>query len=507
MANDDTDHPDRTAAGAPPAPVEMTVDQALDVALQHHKAGRLAEAENIYRQILTAAPDHHAALHLLGVIAHQAGDHGQAVELISKALAAAPNFAEAHCDLGNALKALGKAEEAMESHRRAIALNPEYELAHYNLGNALLDLGRFEDAADSFQKAVDLNPDFAQAHNNLGNMLAELGRYGEAETMFQKALALAPGYADAEFKYGVLLLLKGNYEEGWKKYEHRLSPEFTVGLRPRDYAQPRWDGGDLAGKTLFLYVEQGFGDAIQFVRFVKPLAAKAERIVLECRAELMELLSTAEGLDAVIDRDASPPEFDVHAPLLSLPHLLGTTVDNIPADVPYLKATEDRIEQWRERLGEGGFKVGINWQGNPSYMADHFRSIALRLFEPVANIPDVRLISLQKSHGLDQLENLPPGMTIETLGDDFDEGPDAFKDTAAVMMSLDLIITSDTSIAHLGGALARPVWTLLPHVPDWRWMLDRDDSPWYPGMRLFRQPASGEWESVFERIREELLSD
>jgi hypothetical protein len=291
---------------------------------------------------------------------------------------------------------------------------------------------------------------------------------------------------------GIVLLLTGQFETGWEEYEWR----FRAGAaRLPPCGQPRWMGEDLSGRTLLIRAEQGVGDTIQFCRYMPMIPARG-RIVFEVQPGLRHLLRNVAA-DVVTVGDALPP-FDTWCPLLSLPHLLGMQAP-VP---PYLAADADRVAVWRDRIGTHGRRIGIAWQGNPVAAAERGRSIPLREYLPLAQVPDVRLISLQKHHGLEQLATVPDGLRIETLGEDFDAGPDAFIDTAAVMQCLDMVITSDTSVAHLAGALGRPVWVGLQHVPDWRWLLEGEDCRWYPTMRLFRQPKRGDWGGVFARMAE-----
>ena len=509
----------------------------LQEGLRAHQAGQLPDAEAAYRRVLGLDPNYAEAHYNLGNALKDLGRLEDAVASYQKALAIQPDFAEAHSNLGIALQDLGRLEEAVASYHKARDINPSFAKIHNNLGNALKDLVKFDDAVASYQKALAIQPDFAEAHSNLGIALKELGKLDDAVASYQKALAIQPDFAEAHNNLGTVLqdlgdsdeavvsyrkafsikpdyveahknlgiisLLLGDFETGWPEYSWRQLEDDSV-LKIRAYSQPFWDGGNLTGKTLFVYPEQGLGDTIQFVRYLPMLRQRGGRVAFDVPLPMVRLLRDLDGVDVAFKSGDSLPPFDCHISLMELPRLLGTTLDTIPASGAYLYAEKDRIALWRSRIGGEGFRVGIAWQGNPSYKADRSRSIALRFFEPLSKIPGVRLISLQKHDGLDQFKDLPPDMTVETLGDDFDDGADAFIDTAAVMMGLDLIITSDTAVAHLAGALGAPVWTLLPFNPDWRWMLDRDDSPWYPSMRLFRQEKSKHWEGVIDRAAAEL---
>jgi hypothetical protein len=334
--------------------------------------------------------------------------------------------------------------------------------------------------------------------------LEDLRCYDDALASYDRAIALNPAYAEAYANKSTVKLRLGDFAAGWPLYEWRWQSR-NFAMPRRDVPQPLWRGEAFApGQTILLHAEQGLGDTLQFCRYVPLVAARGAKIVLEVPRILRRLLRTLPG-DATIIRHGDPtPAFDYHCPLLSLPGIFGTTIETIPANVPYITAEPDRVAVWQKCLPPGDFRIGIHWQGNPVGKVDRGRSAPLAEFAPLAAIHGVRLVSLQKYHGLDQLARLPAGMSVETLGDDFDNGPDAFLDSAAAMMNLDLVISTDTAIVHLAGALGRPVWVPLQWAPHWIWMLDRSDSPWYPSMRLFRQTVKGQWRDVFERMASEL---
>jgi hypothetical protein len=296
----------------------------------------------------------------------------------------------------------------------------------------------------------------------------------------------------------------GRLEDGWPEYEWRKrKPEPQGSIT---FPQPVWSGREnVSGKTLFVHVEQGLGDTIQFCRYVPLAQARGAEVIFAVQDGLMRLMKTLSPSIRLLGQEGMLPGFDYHITLLSMPLAFGTTLKTCPVEIPCLRAEPDRVEKWWARLGSHGFRIGICWQGNPKGVVAVGRSFPLRCFGPIAAIPDVRLISLQKYEGTDQLADLPVGMRVETLGEEFDSGPDAFVDSAAVMECLDLVITSDTAIAHLAGALGRPVWVALKRVPDWRWLLDRSDTPWYPTMTLFRQQQRGDWAGVFEAMRGQLI--
>jgi len=552
-----------------PAPGPAEIEEAFQYAVHLHRAGRLGEAARIYERILEARPDHHDSLHLLGVVDLQNGNRAEAVRKIDAALMLNPNLAEAFNNRGTALRELNRPQDALESHDRAIALKPDYPEAFNNRGNALADLKRFEEALASYDRAIALKPDYAEAFNNRGSTAHELKRLDEALASYDKAIALDPRYTDAfnnrgntlmelrrldeavasydtaialkpdhaEAFYnrgtalrelrrldeslasydaaitvrpnypdaynsrGMLKLLVGRFRDGWKDYEWRRKRKTTP--RPPAIAAPNWRGEELYGRRIAVYSELHFGDVIQFARYLPLLRRRGAEVTFVAPAKLIRLFRPLTLNAAVVDSADGLGPFDFRCALMSLPFGFGTDLSSIPSETPYLRAEPDLVAHWRDKLGQEGFKIGIAWQGLPQHSADR-RRFELAEIAPLSRLPGVRLISLQKNHGLDQLGRLPSGTRVETLGD-FDSGPDAFIDTAAVMEQLDLVITSDTSIAHLAGALGRPTWIALKYIPDWRWLLDRDDSPWYPTMRLFRQQTDGDWPAVFSRMEQELL--
>jgi tetratricopeptide (TPR) repeat protein len=499
--------------------------------------GRHEPGEELIRKAVAAKPDYAEAHANLGTLLREKGEIDAAIAAFEQAVTAKPSYAEAHCNLAhaferkgnteeaaaaferaiasrpdypeayfgraNALKTKGRVEEAIAAYREAITLKPDFAAAHARLGVALTKAGEIDEAIAAYRRALDLKPENAEAHSNLGIALIEKGETDTAIAEYRQAVALAPNWAHAHFGLSLALLQKGEYAEGWREYEWRWKGAVDK-IKPRELPKPQWQGEDLSGKTLLLYAEQGLGDTLQFVRFVPSLAARGARVVLETPGKLLSLLRMAGVAETVVAAGTGLPEFDFHLPLLTLPSVIGLTEESIPADVPYLAADPARVAIWHERLSKGGFRVGVVWQGFPNAEIDKGRSIPLRCFAPLATVPGVSLISLQKNYGLDQLDAMPESMRVATLGPDFDAGPDAFLDTAAVMVDFDLIITSDTSIAHLAGALGRPVWIVLKSNPDWRWLSDREDSAWYPTARLFRQRARGDWDEVMERLAAEL---
>lgn len=616
-----------------------TLDENLAQAIEHHRAGRIQDAEQIYRQILAAQPRYPEPWYLLGMIANQVGKPDVAVQCLEQALALKPDYADAHYNLGNALRQSGKLDDAISSYRRAIELNGRITDAHnnlgliffeqrklseaaacfrkaielessvagfhFNLGLVLHEEGKLNDAAACFLQAIQLDPHSADAHyklagtfkqqknleaavafyrralelkqpyveactdlgvalhdqgkfteaeachrqslawkpdsfethNNLGSLYQDqakldeahfhylralelkpdapethvnlgisykrFGRFDEACSHYNRALGIRPDYAAAHLGLATMRMLQGDFEQGWRNFEWRWK---TGQLPEREFFQPPWDGAPLpSGATILLHCEQGFGDAIQFVRYA-PIVKQSNpsaTVVVECEPPLTKLFASVRGVDRIVPGCDTLPSFDTYAPLLSLPRILNTRLDTIPRNVPYLFAQEDLINLWRLRLSRiDGFRIGINWHGRENHPVAQQRDLPLDQLASLANIAGVRLISLQKGAG--QRELAGDRYPIVNFADELDGAHGAFMDTAAIMMNLDLVITSDTSIAHLAGALGVPVWVGLPFVPDWRWLLDRSDSPWYPTMRLFRQPALGDWPSVLKVVKESL---
>jgi tetratricopeptide (TPR) repeat protein len=428
----------------------------------------------------------------------------EAIADFDKAIALWPNHAEAHYNRGSVLKNLSFFEEAVASFDKAIALNSAYADAYVNRGNALTDLRRFEEAVVSFDKAIVTRPDFAEAYNNRGKALTDLRRFEDAVASFDKAIALNPHYANAYFNRANLELLTGDFAGGWRDYEWRESkPE--LGSSGKDLQRLLAWRYEIQGKSVLVRWEQGLGDTIQFCRYAELLQDAGAKVLFAPQARLIGLMASLSGSIELVDADDQSLSFDYQVPLMSLPLIFETNAETIPSKIPYLFASQDRVERWGDRIGGHGFKIGICWHGTSTFQTHRNRSFSVSSFEELAKISGVRLISLQKGDAEDQLRTLPPGMVVEVLGDDFDAGADAFLDTAAAMRCLDLVITSDTSIAHLAGALGVQTWVALQYVPDWRWMLDRSDSPWYPSMRLFRQATPGDWNSVFAQFRTVLM--
>ncbi|MEO8223709.1 MAG: tetratricopeptide repeat protein [Gammaproteobacteria bacterium] len=609
-----------------------TVQAALQSAIALHQAGRLAEAEAGYRQILARHPGHPDALHLLGLLAHHQGRNEAAVDLMNQALLAAPEhapchgnlglalqalgrldeavasyrralaldrqFAEAHLNLGNALELQGKPADAIASYRRALQVRPQYVEAHYNLGRVYEAQGQLDDAVRNYQRAVSLRPayaaahfnlanmlqaqgltdeaiasyqqvlalqpehaeacnnlgaqfaaagaperarasyeralalrpGFAEAHNNLGNALQSEGLLDEAITSYRRSLECRPGYVDAQINLGnalqaagrldeaiaayhqalalqpgspgaewnlaFALLLRGDYAAGWPLYESRwrLPGKHAA---PRGFPQPRWLGdAPVAGQTLLLYHEQGLGDTLQMLRYVSLLAARGARVLVEVPPSLARIAATVPGEPVVAIPGTSLPPFDLYCPMMSLPLAFGTTLATAPATIPYLFAPGPAAADWQERLGAHGRpRIGLAWAGSADHANDRHRSLRLDQLLPLLEAP-AEFISLQKDYRDGDLALMTHSGRLRDCSPDLGD----FADTAGLLAQLDLVITVDTSVAHLAGALGRDVWLLLPFGPDYRWLLERADSPWYPTMRLFRQPAFGDWDAVVRAV-------
>jgi Flp pilus assembly protein TadD len=407
-----------------------------------------------------------------------------------------PDSPEAYNNLGNVLQDLGRLDEAVTCYRQALHLRPGSAEAYTNLGNALKNLGRLDEAAESMQTALRLKPHWPEGQVNWGAALAEQGKRDEALALYDQALRLAPHCAIAHHNRALLWLLRGDFAHGWPEYEWRWQARNLT--RP-SFPQPCWDGSALQGRTILLYAEQGLGDTIQFARYAPLVKERGGRVVLQCQPSLLTLLSTCPGIDFLVAHEVYA--FDVQAPLLSLPGIFNTTLETIPARVPYLAADPEQVRRWRTELERcPGFRIGITWQGDRRHRNDLRRSVALAQFAPLAELEGVRLVSLQVGPGTEQLAEAGPRLGVIDLASRFDCS--SFTDAAAVVKGLDLVVTVDTALAHLAGALGVPVWVALPFAPDWRWLLGREDSPWYPTMRLFRHRRPGDWDDVFARIAE-----
>jgi tetratricopeptide (TPR) repeat protein len=475
--------------------VEIMWENLIEIFLT---LGRNRDAADAAKRLLQLNPNNGKGYFNLGRAFWGLGNLESSVTNFRRVLQLNPNSMDAYINLANVLRKLGKLDEAAHGLRHALSLSQGSAQAHFNLGLVLHDQGKIEEAIHSFRKALEINPNYGQAHRDLAVALNSQGKVQEAIGSWRKTLEINPNDAVAHKDLGHNLLRMGNFQEGWAHYEWRWRTQDKI-FKPRNFSQPLWDGRPLQGKRLLVHAEQGLGDTLQFIRYLPLVQQRACRVILECQKPLRLLLSRFPGIDKLVLGDDLPP-FDFYVPLLSLPYLLGTHAGNIPADVPYLFARQDLIYHWQNRLSDcPGLKIGICWQGSPEHAGDRQRSLSVELFAALADVPSVNLISLQVGIGKEQLAGIC--FRVKALGPDFDyQTHGSFMDTAAVMKNLDLVVTVDTAVAHLAGALSVPVWVALPKVPDWRWLLGREDSPWYPTMRLFRQSHPGEWADVFQRI-------
>ncbi len=499
--------------------------------------GAASEADASYRAALAANPDYPLALHALGALLQRQVRHAEAIELYRRLVELQPDHGEGHCNLGSALKDLNRTAEASacyeralslvpdlaeahfslgvifqgqqqwskaeEAYRRAVAAKPDYPEALNNLGTLCRNQGKLDEAIGYLERVLELRPDFAEALNNLGNVFMLQGRRTEAMVCYDQTLRMRPDYAQAHTNRALARLCVGRFDEGWPEYEWRW--EFAE-FKPHGRKEPLWDGSALEGRKLLVHAEQGLGDTLQFSRYVPLIAARGGEVVFEVQEPLAPLMRQA-CMPGVVARGETLPACDVQIPLMSLPFVFVTTYETIPHEVPYLAADPALVEQWRQTIGHGDrLQVAIAWQGSITYRADRFRSIPLGHFRQLA-LDGVELISLQKGIGSEQTGRLTNRFPLRELGEALDRDHGAFMDTAAIMKCVDLVITSDTSVAHLAGALGVPTWIALPYAPDWRWHIDRDDSPWYPTVRLFRQTTFDDWSGVFERLAQALRDE
>jgi tetratricopeptide (TPR) repeat protein len=496
-------------------PVEAlaSFDRALAVQPSHVKAlnnrgstlhglNRPDEALASYDKALAIQPSYAEAFYNRGIVLRELNCPAEALASFDKALAIRPDYVDALNNRGVVLRDLNRPDEALASYDKVLAIpsGAGHAEALYNRGATLQDLRRLDEALASYGRAVSLRPDYVEALNNRGIVLADMKRLAEALASYDRALEIKPDFAEAYMNRSGLRLLMGDFEPGWKDFEWRWRTQEVMPWR-RNFSKPLWLGGEpLEGRTILLHAEQGYGDAIQFVRYVPFVAARAARVVLEVPAALTALCATIEGGASIVGRGEKLPEFDCHCPLLSLPLALRTTLETIPATIPYLSAPTDRVIKWKHLLPDTGKRrIGIAWAGNPSFKRDRTRSIGLTRLSPLLSVAGIELVVLQKDLQAGDLDILRSNSHLTYVGDAIED----FSDTAAIMSSVDLVISSDTSIVHLAGALGKPVWVLLQYAADWRWVLDREDSPWYPTARLFRQPRIDDWESVVRQVKDE----
>jgi tetratricopeptide (TPR) repeat protein len=457
-----------------------------------------------YREAIRWKPDLAEAYNNLGNVLLDQKNLNAAADCYLKSIALRPDYAEGHYNLGNIYKEQERLEEAIACYRRALQLHPQLAYAHHNLGSVFNLLERLEEAIACYRRTLELQPQHVEAHNNLGSAYQHLGRFEEAKEWYRRALVMAPENPDYHMNLATLCMLQGELVENWQEYEWRWQTKEFVGIRP-SISQPVWQGESLQNKTLLLSTEQGFGDTLQFIRYAHIARKLGAEVIFRSPSALVTFLQQSLPEIQVISREAPLPACDYWLPLMSMMRVLNTDLTSIPADVPYLRADAELIEKWQTRLAAyPGFRIGIHWRGRPGLGKFRLRDLPLEMFAPLAAIPQVRLVRLQFGAATEEEQRLQTEMQVVDFGDELDRDVGAFMDTAAIMQQLDLVITSDTSIAHLAGGLGVRTWVPLPLVPDWRWLLTREDSPWYPTMRLFRQSIRLQWSDVFARMEQAL---
>ncbi|MGE3407547.1 MAG: DUF6165 family protein [Pirellulales bacterium] len=475
----------------------------FNLAMALAELNKLDEAVACYREVLRLNPKSAEAYINLGNVLKSQGNYDESVATYQEALRLHPDRPETLNNLGTAYLVQGNLQDARAQIERAKQLQPDRIESYINLGTVLAEQGLIEESLASYDEGMRREPNNAEVHYSLAVTLSKFSRFTDAQASFRKAIELKPDYAQAHTHHALLCLQMGDYQQGWAGYDWRWDCK-EFGTKPGGH-RPMWDGSSLQGKKILLHAEQGLGDTLQFIRYAQLLKNQGAYVMLGCPKALAPLLNRYPGLDVCFVPGSPIPQYDVEAPLMSLPRLCGTTLDTVPRRVPYLTADSRLIDAWRAELQAiPGFKIGIVWQGNPKYACDRQRSVPLRHFAPLAEVEGVQLISLQKGPGTEQLAAVADQFPVIDLGSRLDNETGAFMDTAAVMASLDLVISIDTSVTHLAGALEVPVWLALANFADWRWLRDRDDSPWYPTVRLFRQTTPGDWEDVFRRMAEEL---
>ena len=479
------------------------IHRQLELAVAHHRAGRLPEAEAIYRRVLSSQPKNTDALYLLGLVTQLTARYAESVELFQRAVRVNPKSAKYWVNLALSVggMGLGRTGEAIEALRKAVALDPNIPEAWSNLGNEYRNDSRFEEARQCYAKALALRPNFADAQLNLGVTLQETEQsFAPALDAYEKAIAMQPDFALAHWNLGFALLLLGDYSRGLAEYEWRWRTN-TVSA-PRNFHQPQWTGETLQGRRILIHAEQGLGDAIHMARYIPLVARRGGKVILECPGPLVRLFRQLPGLTEIVHYGDPLPHFDIHCPLMTLPLVFHTTLDTIPAEVPYIKPDPQLVAHWQQKMPPDPTRprVGLVWAGAPANKNDRNRSMSLQELAPLAEIKSARFFSLQKGPAAAQTARPPKGMELIDFTQEFTD----FADTAAMTANLDLVIAVDTSVAHLAGAMGRPVWIMIPFMPDWRWLRERSDSPWYPTVKIFRQSRQRKWPEVVQKITEAL---
>jgi tetratricopeptide (TPR) repeat protein len=501
------------------------ISENIKIAMQLLNSGQFNQAEDLCYQVLHNIQNHPDALHMMGLIYHHRGNSHEAVNLISNAIENNPDVAVYYYNLGYILALSGEIDRAIEAYKESLSLKPDYAEAINNLGLILYDQDKIEESIILFQQAIRSKPGFTKAYYNLGNAFQAIGNPQAAIGAFNQVLKIIPDSAETRFNRSLSLLLTGNYEEGWVEYEYRFKTLHDQ-IKKKYSVVHRWNGDFFVGKRLLVVDEQGIGDTLQFIRYLPMVKELGGTVIFETIRPMMRLLENFQDIDELWDRsssDKSELAFDSFIPLMSLPGIFNARLKTIPARVPYIFPDKTKTQYWRRRLKKGEIKVGIvwagkssadyrqsrmsglehlnlRWAGRPASKFASKRLARLENFVPLTKIEGIQLYSLQKGNAADQASTLSGSVNVINL---CEESTD-FSDVAAAMDNLDLIISVDTALAHLAGAMGKPVWVLIPFVPDWRWLLVREDSPWYPTMRLFRQSEKNEWEDVFQRVAGEL---
>lgn len=469
----------------------------INLGMIHLGQDKLDAAGNCFKAAIAANPDFAEPYLHLGNIRKRQEKFAAALPLLRKARELRPDHVETLLSLGTVCQELKQMDEAERCYRRALELHPGAPGAYYFLASLLFKTLRLEEAASAYQHVLAANPAHAEAHNNLGFVYQELGRLEEAEPCYHRALAIQPVFAECRLHLALNYLLRGKFAEGWAAYRVRTDLKRQAAQRPK-ISVPEWQGEALAGRRLLLIKEQGFGDQIQFIRYARLLQEQGATVDALVDPELVAVLASAPGLRQAA-ADILSQDYDYWTLLLNVPQHLGTNLDNIPADIPYLHADAARAEAWRARLdaiAQGRRKIGVVWSGRPTHNNDHIRSMNLGQLAPLGALKNVAWFSLQKGASAAQLAAAPAGFELHDLGNDFKD----FSDTAAAIEALDMVVSVDTSVVHLAGALGKPIWVFIPYNPDWRWMMEREDTPWYPSMRLFRQERLGDWTGAINKV-------
>lgn len=473
----------------------------LKAAFTLHQQGRLDHAQGIYQEMLQEQPTHFDALRLLATIYGQQKNPTQALALFDRALAINPHHASTLNNRGNALFELKLFDQALTSYDKALQVKPDYIDALNHKTNTLRILGRYDDALACCAQVLQMSPQHAGGFINRGAVMQELRRFDDALRDWQQALKIEPGNAQAHFSSSLCLLLLGHFEQGWAQYEWRFQDE-TANIQTPPFHQPRWTGQEnLQGKTILLHNEQGLGDTIQFCRYAAQVAQRGAKVILGVPSALKNVVASIAGASSIVTEQDILPPFDYHCPLLSLPLAFKTQLDDISGQA-YLYSDPNKVAQWKKELVGNKKKIGLVFSGNLDHKNDHNRSIALQKFKALVH-DWAHYYCLQKELKPADQATLDTLKNLTFLGDKLND----FSDTAAIIEQLDLVITVDTSVAHLAGALGKPVWILLPFVPDWRWMLERTDSPWYNSARLFRQAQKGDWSGVLTQVNDALTKE